>query len=216
MPAKDRTVALQSEFVSNAFAGNSVRCVSMGNWKITGLGVVALSLAASAAAAEEPFTANKGQLGAQLMYGVDLEEGDLNPYGLGLAPQGGYTLGPGIYLGGRFDYFFGGSDEAAGLEVSLNIYQFLFEAGYDVGLTPNMVLRPKLGVGLGWGSAEACMDGVCADDESDTELALSPGANFLVELDPVYLNFDARYNAVMSDPEAIEAFVIGAGVGLTL
>jgi hypothetical protein len=85
----------------------------MGNWKITGLGVVALSLAASAAAAEEPFTANKGQLGAQLMYGVDLEEGDLNPYGLGLAPQAGYTLAPGIYLGGRVDYFFGDTEEAA-------------------------------------------------------------------------------------------------------
>lgn len=188
----------------------------MKNWKILGLGIAAVSLISSVAAAEEPFTADKGQVGLQLMYGIDMEDGDLNPYGFGLAPQGGYTISPGVYIGGRFDYFFGGSEKVSVLgveaETSFNIYQFLLEAGYDVGLNEAMVLRPKLGLGFGKVSAEMCSGGTCIEADSDTEFVLSPGVNFLYNFDPIYLNIDARYNMLMAE-ENSEAFVLGAGAG---
>jgi hypothetical protein len=150
------------------------------------------------------------------MYGINLEEGDPNPYGLGFAPQGGYTLDPGVFLGARFDYFLGGTEEVPFLgELSLNIYQILAEAGYDVEVGDSLVVRPKVGVGVAKGLGEACIDGACVDADGDMELAFSPGANLLYMLDPVFLNVDVRYNVITSDP-SLSALMLGAGAGIAL
>src|SRR5688500_2483467 len=109
-------------------------------------------ISATPAHAEEPFTANKLQIGGGLNYGLYMgdDEGDPpNPYGLGLGVDLGYTLGLGVYLGGEFNYFFGGSKEESGIEVATNIMQYGAEVGYDIGLSPELVIRPKLGIGMG-------------------------------------------------------------------
>src|SRR5690606_4455465 len=86
------------------------------------------------------------------------DEGDPpNPYGLGLGAGVGYTLGPGVYLGGEFNYFLGSSETTAGIEVSQNVYHFGAQVGYDLGLTPELVLRPELGIS--WASASGEISG---------------------------------------------------------
>ncbi|HWA78631.1 MAG TPA: outer membrane beta-barrel protein, partial [Polyangiaceae bacterium] len=103
---------------------------------------------ATASAHAEPKTANSLQLGLGLRYGFEMNDGDFNPWGLGLGIEGGYTLPNAVYVGGLFEYFFGDSQELAGIKVKGNLWQAMAEAGYDIGLTPLFVLRPKIGAGI--------------------------------------------------------------------
>lgn len=98
-------------------------------------------------------------MGIDLGYGIYTgegsdEEGSVNPYGLGFGASGGYTLDFGLYVGAAFHYYLGFTEKVelpgiATFEVSGNIYKFGAELGYDVGLGPQFVLRPKLGIGYG-------------------------------------------------------------------
>ena len=58
---------------------------------------LAAVLFATAPARAEPKTANSLQLGLGLRYGIEMNEGDFNPWGLGLGIQGGYTLPNAVY-----------------------------------------------------------------------------------------------------------------------
>lgn len=160
---------------------------------------LAALIAAAPAHAEEAFTANKFQIGGGLDYGVYMgdDEGDPpNPYGPGLGIDLGYTLGPGVYLGGEFNYFFGGSEEAAGIEASWNIMQYGVEVGYDIGISPELVIRPKIGVGM----ASTTMDvsgevlGVSFDDsETESGLFIPIGAGVMYSMGSWFLGGDLRY-----------------------
>ena len=56
----------------------------------------------------DPATTNVLQLGVGFRYGLDLTPSDtLNPWGLGLGLDAGYTLPNAVFLGGSFEYFFG-------------------------------------------------------------------------------------------------------------
>ncbi len=187
----------------------------MRRFAFAALTLAGLSLSGSALA-EVPFTTNAGQVGGQLMYGLDTEDGDLNSYGIGIAPKGGYTLDMGLFIGGRLDYFFGGSEDVPGGEVSANVYQLLAEVGYDIGLSPDLVVRPKLGVGFGTVGAELCMSGgSCTDQDAKTGLALNPGAGILYSFGSVFLDADLRYNMLLKD-DTQNGIILGVGAGVTL
>lgn len=150
---------------------------------------------ATTAHAEEPFTANKLQLGGGLNYGLYMgdDEGDPpNPYGLGLGVDLGYTLGPGVYLGGEFNYFFGGSKEEAGIEVSSSIMQYGVEVGYDIGLSPELVIRPKAGIGMGSAKVEVSGGGF-EDSQSESGLFIPIGAALLYSMGGWFIGGDVRY-----------------------
>ena len=74
-------------------------------------GLSLFSLASIATAQEDPFTREKIQASGHLGYGLDVSDNAMNPYGFLLGARGGYTLEQDIYVGGLFDYFFGGSAE---------------------------------------------------------------------------------------------------------
>lgn len=187
-----------------------------------------LLLLAGSAAAEEPWTAEQATISAQLEYGIftgDDGGTDLNPYGLGLGLKGGYTLDMGVYVGGAFDYFLGGSEDVsvlgASAETSLNIWMLQAEVGYDVGLMPEGVLRPKLGLGITSPSGEACVEigseERCEDLDLDSKFSIAPGAQFLYSLGGGFITADARYNIVFTGDEDGDAngFIIGVGGGLS-
>src|SRR3954470_14749046 len=111
-------------------------------------GIVAATGLVSATAFAEPATANSIQLGVGFRYGIEMNSGDVNPWGIGLGLDGGYTLPNAVYLGGNIEYFFGDSvgDDING--ATINIWQLSAEGGYDIGLGPIFVLRPKVGLGL--------------------------------------------------------------------
>jgi opacity protein-like surface antigen len=164
------------------------------------------------AAANEPATANSVQIGLGFRYGFELEEGDFNPWGTGLGIAAGYTLPNALYLGANFDYFFGETIEVSGGEQSGNIWQLMAEAGYDLGLGSNFVIRPKVGLGLASFNGELCIDPAPCIEESETDFAMAPGATFLLITENFSLTFDFRYDMIFAE-EQLNALIFSAGIG---
>jgi hypothetical protein len=174
-----------------------------------------VALAAVPAAADPPVTAGAPQVGVGFRYGFELEEGDFNPWGTGLGVEVGYTLPNALYLGGNFDYFFGETREAAGLELSGNIWQLMGEVGYDLGFGqgPFFVVRPKAGVGVAGLNGEACVEGLGCDDNSETNFAIAPGAAFMIFTKSVSVSLDFRYDMIFAEEEQLNALIFSAGIG---
>lgn len=181
------------------------------NW--IGVAVVAVAAFVQAPAwAGEPATRNSVQLGLGFRYGVEMNEGDFNPWGVGLGLNGGYTLPNAVYLGGNFEYFFGDSIEGPGGKATANAWHLMAEGGYDIGLGDNFVIRPKLGAGLGTLRAEECLDGAGCESDSTTKFALAPGATFMLLTERFGLSLDLRYAMIFAD-ETSKALIFTAGVG---
>src|SRR5688500_17848983 len=85
--------------------------------------------------ADGPATEGALQCGLGFGYGIELNDGDLNPWGTGIGLDGGYTLPviP-IYVGGNIEYFFGGTAASPLVERDSNFWQVSAEGGYDIGL----------------------------------------------------------------------------------
>ena len=188
------------------------------------LGIVSSVLCLSVAAqAQEAFTAEKATVSVGLGYGLytgDEMGGDFNPYGVGLHVRGGYTLPMNLYLGGLFEYYLGATEEEGDFEASANIYQIMFEGGYDVALGPTAVIRPVLGLGYSTVSSEVCLGDTgipgfsgCSDT-SQSKLAISPGAVALLDFGSVFGTASARYNHIFVEDGNADAILLGVGVGL--
>lgn len=152
-------------------------------------------ISATTAKAETPFTADKFQVGGGLNYGVFMGDDDNdppNPYNFGLGLDLGYTLGAGVYLGGEFNYFFGSTEETSGIEATVNIMQYGVVVGYDLGLTPELVLRPQAGIGMGSAKFELSGGGF-EDSNSESGLFIPIGAGILYSMGGWYLGGDLRY-----------------------
>lgn len=160
--------------------------------------LVALTfLAPQRAEAAEPFTKEKVQLGVELGYGILLNDG-LNGYGFQLGARGGYTLPMNLYLGARFDYFFGEKEEGGFFgSYKANNWGVVPEVGYDVGLTDIIVLRPKLGFGIM--RARGCIGDLCTNTVAGD---LSFGAELPVSLGAFTLSPEARFNFWLGEGEA--------------
>jgi len=180
--------------------------------KITTMAVVTTAVCLlSTSAWAGPATANSLQIGLGFRYGIEMNEGDFNPWGPGIGASVGYTLPimP-IYVGGNFDYFFGSSVEAGGFETKGKVWHLMAEGGYDVGLADIVVIRPKLGLGPAGMSIETC--GMSCVSDSNVKFAIAPGAAFMLFTPVIKLALDLRYAIVLSDPTA-KALLFSVGVG---
>jgi len=157
-------------------------------------------------------TENVIQIAAGFRYGLEMNDGDLNPWGSGIGLQGGYTLPiiP-VYLGGNFEYFFGGKAQVLTAEVEGHLWQATVEGGYDLGLGPIFVIRPKVGFGVASVSTKSCFQGICGEN-TDTKPVLAPGATFILMTGKVTLSLDARYDLIFADQTA-KALILTAGIG---
>lgn len=182
------------------------------NWVGALSGIAALAVAAPLWA-DEPATAGALQFGLGFRYGVELNEGDSNPWGTGLGLEGGYTLPFGLYLGGNAEYFFGNEVDFGLGTVDANIWQISAEGGYDIGLAKYFVIRPKLGLGLANPMVETCLSGAPCSKASDSYMLLAPGAKLMLFTTHFSLSVDLRYAMVMADPETANAFIFSVGVG---
>ncbi|MDD9947281.1 MAG: hypothetical protein OXU20_39950 [Myxococcales bacterium] len=171
-----------------------------------GLLLAALTVFAhtSTVEAQEQFRAdtwNKLSGSAGIRYGTD----ELN---LGFGAHGGYTVEPGIYIGGLFDYFLGNDVFSA--------WMVLVEAGYDFGLAPGLVVRPVFDLGIVGVSVDLeCPPGLeafCdASSTSATELEAGLGAHILYNLDPITLGGELRFLFAETS-----SFIVGVNVGVIL
>ena len=169
-------------------------------------------MAAPLVHAAEPATANVLQLGLGFRYGFDMKDEKPNPWGVGVGIDGGYTLPNAVYLGGTFEYFFGGTEETPDVDVKANVWQLLAEGGYDIGLADELVLRPKLAAGLAMPRVELCSDVGGCDHESSGKFALAPGVKLMI-LSRIKLMIDARYALVFGENQP-KGLILSAGVGL--
>lgn len=175
--------------------------------------VVCLALLAVAPAAKaEPRTVNMLQVGAGFRYGIELEDGDFNPWGPGLGLDVGYTTQQQLYIGGVFDYFFGDSESGPGGSVDANIWHLGAEGGYDLG-DETVVIRPKLGLGVATIVGELCLTGFGCQDDSETDFALTPGAQLMLFPGSVMLSLDLRYQFIFADPDTVNALIFSIGIG---
>lgn len=183
---------------------------------------MAACLIGGTAVAEPAFTTSKTQVGVALGYGIytgESADDSFNAYGVGFGVRGGYTLSPGVYLGGVFDYYLGDSGNIAEVETSANIYQFEAEVGYDLGLGSKVALRPKIGIGYGILASEVKSSAFTASNTSSA-FAFTPGVQVLFDLKPVFLSADIRYNILSSKPEgatessSASGLLLGAGAGI--
>jgi hypothetical protein len=173
-------------------------------------GLAALAVAAPSFA--EPATSGSLQLGVGFRYGVELHDGDVNPWATGLGANVGYTL-PAIpiYLGGNIEYFFGNTVGSGSVELKARLWQIHAEGGYDIGLTDTFVLRPKLGLGPATVTAKACVLGTCGSN-TETHMAVAPGLTLMMFTPVIRLSFDGRYEMVLAD-ETLKAFIFSVGIG---
>jgi len=182
--------------------------------KMTTTAVVtaAICLLATSAWAAPPATANSMQVGAGFRYGLEMNEGDFNPWASGLSATVGYTMPMAVYVGGYFDYFFGREVSVEGVLTRGNVWQLMGEGGYDVGFGDIWVLRPKVGLGAARLSVETCPLGLPCSSAAQLHLALAPGATFMVFVGRFKLAFDARYDLIFAETTT-NAVVLSLGVG---
>jgi len=181
--------------------------------KLASLLVVGICFFLPMSAWAGPATSNSLQVGLGFRYGIEMNDGDFNPWGTGLGASVGYTLPvmP-IYVGGNFDYFFGSTLEAGPIRTKGNVWQFMAEGGYDVGLAEILVLRPKLGLGPATMSSEVCASGSPCSSDSKTYFAIAPGAAVMLFTSVLKLSLDLRYDLIFADTTA-KALIISAGIG---
>jgi hypothetical protein len=162
---------------------------------------------ASGAAAAKPIS-----VGLLLGYGLTFEDGP-NPLGLGIGLRGGYNIDA-IYLGARFVYYIGESEEQAGFEASVNLWELGIEGGYDVAAGP-VIIRPALGLGIANTSVTA--DSPLGGGEvsnSSTDPYLSLGGSVLYDIDAqFFIGGEMRLLLVFGDADG-EVLTILANGGM--
>jgi hypothetical protein len=192
------------------------------------LGIVSsvLCLSFAAQAQDAPFTSEKATVSVGLGYGLytgDEMGADFNPYGVGFHARGGYTLPMNLYLGGLFEYYLGATEDFPGGEASANIYQIMFEGGYDIALGDTAVIRPVLGLGYSTVNSEVCseldfdipgFDASGCTDTGESKFAIAPGAVALLDFGSVFGTASARYNHIFIDDVNVDAILLGVGVGM--
>jgi opacity protein-like surface antigen len=142
-----------------------------------------------------------------LGYGLDLEDGAGNPWGLGFGLGGGYNIGQ-IYLGARFIYYLG--------EDNFNIWELGAEGGYDVDLG-GAVLRPGIGLGVSNLSVTIpAIPGFTSEmSASETYLYIAPGVGAQFDVsDSIFLGAEARFQMVFADPDMVKALILMASGGM--
>lgn len=140
------------------------------------------------------FTAGKGTLAGGPRFASD----DLD---VGLGLNGGYTLQPGVYLGGLFTFYFGDGDGASvfgiGGEVDWHAWYLMFEGGYDFGIGRDFVLRPTAAVGMSTVTVDGCVTapfiGETCRDDSDSDAAGAIGGQALYRISSLTLGGELRF-----------------------
>jgi hypothetical protein len=168
---------------------------------------------ASTGGAEKPISVK-----LMLGYGLSLEGDDPgpdNPWGLGFGVGGGYNLNE-IYLGARFIYYLGSSEDVpmAG-EFGVNLWELGIEGGYDID-AGGVTIRPGVGLGLANVSVDVpAVMGIALGSASETYFFLAPGVGAFFDVtDSIFLGLDLRLQLVFGDPDMVKGLPILAHGGM--
>lgn len=149
-------------------------------------------------------------------YGLALNEPNhLNPFGVGFGVRGGYDIGS-LYLGARFLFFLGDSEEAAGIEASAESITLGLETGYALDLVENVFsVMPEVGFGLVVQTAESMTTAAGVElpmDESSEVLYIAPGFALLVQTGRrAFIGIDAQLPILLDDEVVLELTLLATG-----
>jgi hypothetical protein len=152
---------------------------------------------------ESPPSENNNQkrsntVGLLVGYAIDFESYPFNPYGVGLGVRGGHTFDFGLYLGGKFLYFVGGTD----INGRHNETGFSLELGYDFEFDP-ITVRPSMDFGVETHALETRQD----------YFFLGAGISFIVSLDLFFIALDVRYLSAF-DANPVEGMAFMGNLGI--
>ena len=163
-----------------------------GLWLVLAAAVIVSPLTAAGARAQETRDSSEPvrPISAALFLGVGTALGEeFNPYGFGFGVRGGYSLGP-LYLGGRFAYHLGTSEEVRTtdltlVDVSVSLWEFGAEAGYDFHVLERLIVRPSVILGIASFITSTELLGQSGSG-SDAKFLLSLGASALYDITPMW------------------------------
>jgi len=156
-----------------------------------------------------------------LGYGISLESG-ANPWGLGFGLRGGYNIGQ-IYLGPRFVYYLGASQNTGFGKVTANIWELGLEGGYDLQVADKFVLRPMLGLGIASFHTSLKVSGISggitgapiSGSGSKSYFQLAPGIAALYDLsESAFIGLDARFGIVFGNQTTVKGLLLLANGGM--
>ncbi len=134
-------------------------------------------------------------------FGGMLGYGFGDQYGVGLGAKGGYTFPNRVYVGGNLNYHFGTSQDFLDNNTVSSTTWFLGpEAGYDFGVGP-VILRPVVGVGMGFNTNT--VQGTLANtDDTRVRPYIAPGASVHYPIGNFFVGGDGRF-MIMSDANSL-------------
>jgi len=150
------------------------------------------------------------RVGAQIGYGFN------DAYKFDIGVHGGYTMDEmPIYIGGRFDYFLGSSEDTVLLgttfSTSSSVWILGIEGGYDFDVADDVMVRPYLGLGFAGVKASATVLNTVVS-ASTTEFAFWPGvAAYLTVADGFYVGLDMNFRII----SGTSAFAMAVPFGMT-
>jgi hypothetical protein len=142
--------------------------------------VCALVLTTSAARALGPLDV---ELAGKVGGGIETSGDPTGPFGPSVGGRAGATIsGTGVYGGLTLDYYFGGTQQAAGMSVQQHAVLYGLEGGYGFRLADIVTLRGQLGFGnLAYTAGNYDKSGIYVE----------PGVTALVFLRSLILGVDA-------------------------
>ena len=155
-------------------------------------------------------------VGLLLGYGISFEDGP-NAWGLGFGLRGGYNIDA-IFLGARFVYYLGASEDIAGAEWSLNLWELGIEGGYDIPVGP-VIIRPGIGLGIANASIDVEASPLVAaaggGSTSETNPYFALGGSVLYDIDDTFfVGGDMRLQFVIGDNGDGTALIILGNGGM--
>jgi hypothetical protein len=121
-----------------------------------------------------------------------------------------------FYVGVIGEYFFGTTTVTHTYGKSERTLRFTYvgvEGGLDIDATPDILVRPFFGLGLGFNTDKVCVDGSPCSGDTSLHLTITPGLLGLYQMGNLFVGADLRYLIVAGASTASGA-VASATIGL--
>jgi hypothetical protein len=162
---------------------------------------------------EGPPARDRWQVSASFQRGFEIKPDRNDPLGWAMAIDGGISLDSDVYLGARFEHFFGHHSTDGGLDQSFSLDYPAVVAGRDVPILHDWTLRPSVAIGAVFRHRD-CAGDYCGSGFAPAEtLASSLAIDLIYVFGPLLCGPRVRSDLYFFDNNTIPAVVVGAQVG---
>jgi len=164
------------------------------------------------------------QVGANVGYGISLESGNFDPFGVALGLHAGVTLESNLHVGLFFNYHLGEGTEADFSDTTTvpptayhetldyAFHHYGLKVGWDVELLDSIVGRPLAILGIQHATIEHCRESDC-NSNAENDVLFGLGGELLYLGDGFYVGPELRWNISLGDPAVNSlSMLLGGGV----